>query len=189
MGPADALLLAGGVDRIRPARGFSHGRQGSRSAWPALAHGVFNQGRAGPAAPADHDRSLLRQVLEYKRVLGRDEVAERHLVKRKLPEEREHPVVIDRRSAWQADLFDFPAAGIAEGIADLLDQSLLGVVPEVRRDSKGAYRAHRHVLDPALLAYRFLRPFSRQDARIRDPPRRVDRLVHVREDLLLGVII
>src|SRR5215471_853832 len=70
--------------------------------------------------------SLLRgEVLQDQGIFGRDEVAERNLVEWELPEEREHPVVVDLRSAWQADLLDFPAAGLAEGIADLPDQSLL----------------------------------------------------------------
>ena len=39
--------------------------------------------------------SLLRgQVLKDQGILGRNEIAESHFVKRKLPEERENPVVV-----------------------------------------------------------------------------------------------
>src|SRR5215469_12225475 len=40
--------------------------------------------------------SLLRgQALEDQGILVRNEIAERHLVQRKLPEERENPVIVD----------------------------------------------------------------------------------------------
>src|SRR5215472_5346566 len=104
--------------------------------------------------------SLLRgQVLKDQGILDRDEIAERHLVKRKLPEERENPVVVNLRTAWQADLLNFPAAGLADRVADLPDQSLLGVVFEAGWDGERADRAHRYVLDPAVLADRLVRPF------------------------------
>src|SRR5262249_10118748 len=72
--------------------------------------------------------SLLRgQVLQDQGILGGNEVAERHHVQRKLPEERENPVVVDLRPAWQANLLNVPAAGLADRVADLPDQFLLGV--------------------------------------------------------------
>src|SRR5215469_2329919 len=84
--------------------------------------------------------SLLRgQVLEDQGVLGRDEIAERHLVKRKLPEEREHPVVVNLRSARQADLFDVPAARLSQSVADLPNKSLLRLELKARRNGKCAY--------------------------------------------------
>src|SRR5260370_4686088 len=111
--------------------------------------------------------SLLRgQVLEDQGILGCNEIAERHLVKRKFPEERENPVVVNLRSAWQADLLNFPAASLADRVADLPDQSLLGVVFESRWDAELSDRAHRYVLDSAILAYRFVRPFPHLDTRI-----------------------
>src|SRR5262249_55973186 len=107
------------------------------------------------------DGSLLgREVLEHQGVLGRDKVAERHLIKRKLPEEREHPVVVDLRSARQADLFDFPAARLSQSVADLPNKSLLRLELKARRNGKGTYRAHRHILDPTVLTHRVVRPFS-----------------------------
>src|SRR5262245_59939341 len=134
--------------------------------------------------------SLLRgQVLEDQGILGRNEVAERHLVKRKLPEERENPVVVNLRTAWQADLLNFPAAGLADRVADLPDQSLLGVVFEAGWDGERADRAHRYVLDPAILAHRFVRPFPDQDSRIRNRPGLVNLFVQLLEDLLLGAVI
>jgi hypothetical protein len=93
-------------------------------------------------------------------ILGRNEVAERHLVKRKLPEERENPVVVNNRSAGQANLLNFPAASLADRVADLSNRCLLGVVFEARWYGERADRAHRHVRDPAILAHRFVRPFS-----------------------------
>src|SRR5260370_18508468 len=111
--------------------------------------------------------SLLRgQVLEDQGILGRNEIAERHLVQLKLPEERENPVVVNLRSAWQADLLNFPAASLADRVADLPDQSLLAVVFDARRDGERADRAHRYVLDPAILAHRFVRPFSDPNPRV-----------------------
>src|SRR5260370_5879877 len=134
--------------------------------------------------------SLLRgQVLEDQGILGRKEIAERHLVKRKLPEERENPVVVNLRSAWQANLLNFPAASLADRVADLRNQSLLGVVFEARWDGERADRAHRYVLDPAILAHRFVRPFSDQDTRIRNRPSLVNLFVQLLEDLLLGAVI
>src|SRR5262245_24761557 len=78
------------------------------------------------------------QGLEDHGVLGRNEVAERHLVKRQLPEERENPVVGDLRPGWQANLLNLPAASLADRVADLPDQSLLGVVFEARWDGERA---------------------------------------------------
>src|SRR5262249_36913480 len=109
--------------------------------------------------------------------------------KRKLPEERENPVVVNLRSAWQADLLNFPAASLADRVADLPDQSLLGVVFEARWDGERADRAHRYVLDPAILAHRFVRPFSDQDTGVRNRPSLVNLLVQLLEDLLLGAVI
>src|SRR5262245_7606530 len=138
---------------------------------------------AGPA-------SLLRgQVLEDQGILGRNEVAERHLVKRKLPEERENPVVVNLRSAGQANLLNFPAASLSDRVADLPDQFLLGVVFEARWDGERADRAHRYVLDPAILAHRFVRPFSDQDTRVGNRPGLVDLFVQLLEDLLPGAVI
>src|SRR5215471_13547631 len=134
--------------------------------------------------------SLLgRQVLEHQGILGRQQVAEPHMVKRKVPEERENPVVVDLRSAWQANLLDFPAACLSDGVADLPDQPVLGVGLEAGRDGEGADRAHGHVLDPAVLAHRFVRPLPDQDTGVRNRPRGVDRLVHLSEDLLLGAVV
>ena len=66
--------------------------------------------------------SLLRgQVLKDEGILGRNEVAERHLVKRKLPEERENPVVVNLCSAWQVNLLNFPAASPADRLTGLPD--------------------------------------------------------------------
>ena len=76
---------------------------------------------------------LRRQVLKDQGILGRYEIAERHLVKRELPEEGENPVAVNLRSAWQMNLLNFPAASLVDRLADLQDQSLLGVVLEVRR--------------------------------------------------------
>jgi len=132
---------------------------------------------------------LRRQVLKDQGILGRYEIAERHLVKRKLPEERENPVVVNLRSAWQVNLLNFPAASLADRFADLPNQSLLGVVLEVRWDGERADRAHRYVLDPTILAHRFVRPFSDQDARIRNRPSLVNLFVQLLEDLLLGAVI
>src|SRR5215472_1532766 len=134
--------------------------------------------------------SLLRgQVLKDQGILGRDEIAERHLVKRKLPEERENPVVVDLRSAWQANLLNFPAAGAADRVADLPNQSLLGVAFEARWDGERADRAHGYVLDPAVLAHRFVRPFSDQNTRVRNRPCFVNLFVQLLKDLLLGAVI
>ena len=82
-----------------------------------------------------------------------------------------------------------PAAGPADRVADLPDQSLLGVVFEVRWDGERADRAHRQVLDPAILAHRFVRPFSDEDTRIRNRPSLVNLFVQLLEDLLLGAVI
>jgi hypothetical protein len=68
------------------------------------------------------------------------------------------PVVVNLRSAWQANLLNFPAAGLADRVADLPDQSLPGVVFKARWDGERADRAHRCVLDPTILAHRFVRP-------------------------------
>src|SRR5215470_7209176 len=134
--------------------------------------------------------SLLRgQVLQDQGILGRDEVAERHLVKRELPGERENPVVMNLRSAWQANLINFAAAGLADRVADLPGQFLLGVVFEAGWDGERADRAHRNVLDPAILARRFVRPFSDQDTRSGKRPGLVDLFVQLLEDLLLGAVI
>src|SRR5215472_3668830 len=132
---------------------------------------------------------LRRQVLEDEGILGRDEIAERHLVKRKLPKEREDPVVVNPRSAWQVNLLNFPAASLADRFADLPDQSPLGVVLQVRWDGERADRAHRYVLYPAILAHRFVRPFSDQDTCIRNRPSLVNLFVQLLEDLLLGAVI
>src|SRR5215831_5031503 len=133
---------------------------------------------------------LLRgQGLKDQGILGGNEIAERYLVKRKLPEERENPVVVDLRSAWQGNLLNFPAARLADRVADLPDQFLLGVVFEARWDGERADRAHRYVLDPAILAHRFVRPFSDQDTRVRNRPGLVNLLVQLLEDLLLGAVI
>ena len=129
------------------------------------------------------------QGLKDQGILGRNEIAERHLVKRKLPEERENPVAVNLRSAWQANLLNFPAASIADRGADLPDQFLLGVVFEARWDGERADRAHWYVLDPAILAYCFVRPFSDQDTRVKNRPSLVDLFVQLLEDLLLGAII
>jgi hypothetical protein len=57
---------------------------------------------------------LRRQVLKDQGILlGRYEIAERYLVKRKLPEERENPVVINLGSALQLNLLNYPAQGAA----------------------------------------------------------------------------
>src|SRR5215472_4016930 len=134
--------------------------------------------------------SLLRgQVLQDQGILVRYEIAERHLVKRKLPEERENPVVVDRRSAGQPNLLDVPAASLADRVADVPDQSLLGVVLKVWWDGERADRAHRYVLDPAVLAHCFVWPFSDQDTRIRNRPGLVNLFVQLLEDLLLGAVI
>src|ERR1700730_10471746 len=134
--------------------------------------------------------SLLRgQVLEDQGILGRNEIAERHLVKRKLPEERENPVVVNLCSAWQVNLLTFPAASLADRVADLPNQSLLGVVFEARWDGERADRAHRYVLDPTILAHRLARPFSDQDTRIRNRPSLVNLFVQLLEDLLPGAVI
>src|SRR5260370_31796437 len=82
-----------------------------------------------------------------------------------------------------------PAASLADRVADLPDQSVLGVVFEARRDGERADRAHRYVLDPAILAPRFVRPFSDQDTRIRNRPCLVKLFVQLLEDLLLGAVI
>src|SRR5215475_5657110 len=147
-----------------------------------------------PGAPSSSmtagSASLLRgQVLQDQGILARNEVAERHLVKRELPEERENPVVVNLRSAGQADLLNFPAAGLSDRVADLPDQFLLGVVFEARWDGERANRAHRYVLDPAILAHRFVRPFPDQDTRIRNRPGLVNLFVQFLEDLLLGAVI
>src|SRR5215469_6674190 len=130
-----------------------------------------------------------RQVLEDEGILGRNEVTKCHHIEGKFPEERENPVVVDLGPAWQANLLNFPAAGLADRVADLPDQSLLGVVFEVRWDGERTDRAHRHVLDPAILAHSFVRPFSDQDTRIRNRPSLVNLLVQLLEDLLLGAVI
>ena len=54
--------------------------------------------------------SLPRQALEDQGVLGREELAEPHMVKRQVPEEREYPIGVDLRSARRADLLDVPAS-------------------------------------------------------------------------------
>src|SRR5258708_38886670 len=84
---------------------------------------------------------LRRKVLKDQGILGRYEIAERHLVKRKLPEERENPVVVNLRSAWQVNLVNFPPASLADRLDDLPDHALLGVVLEVRWDGERADRA------------------------------------------------
>src|SRR5215472_5014009 len=160
-----------------------------RQASSALVATRRSPGSVGVSACREPRTLLRRQVLEHQGILGRNEVAERNLVKRKLPEEREDPVVVDLRSARQANLFDFPAASLSDGVADLPDQPLLCLELEARWDGKGAYRAHWHVLDPAVLAHGFVHPFPDQDARIRNGPRLVNRFVHLLEDLLLGAII
>src|SRR6516164_6310856 len=161
---------------------------------PACACGktrpTYGTGRAPSRCTSAGPASLLRgQALEDQRILGRNEFAERHLVKRKLPEERENPVVVNLRSAGQTDLLNFPAASLADRVADLPDQFLLGVVLEARWDGERADRAHRYVLDPAILAHRFVRPFPDQDTRIRNRPSLVDLFVQLLEDLLLGAVI
>src|SRR6266516_3264762 len=119
---------------------------------------IQHRTEASSSSIAAGSASLLRgEVLEDQGILGGNEIAERHLVKRKLPEERENPVVVNLRSAWQANLLDFPAASLADRVADVPDQSLFGVVFEVRWDGERADRAHRYVLDPAILAHRFVR--------------------------------
>src|SRR5262249_43651509 len=111
------------------------------------------------------------------------------MVQRKVPEEREHPVGVDLRSAWRADLLDVPVASLADRVADSLDQSQLGVVLDAGRDGKGADRAHRNAFDPAILAHRLVRPFPDQNARVRNRVRLVNRFVYLREDLLLGTVV
>ena len=55
---------------------------------------------------------LRRQVLKDQGILlGRYEIAERYLVKRKLPEERENPVVVNLGSALQLNLLNCRAPG------------------------------------------------------------------------------
>src|SRR5215471_14542432 len=152
--------------------------------------GIQHRAGAPSGSIAAGSASLLRRrVLQDEGILRRDEVAERHLVKRKLPEECENPVVVNLRSAWQADLFNVSAAGLADRLADLPHQSLLGVVLKAWRDGERANRAHRHVLDPAILAYRFVRPFPDQDTRIRNRPSLVNLFVQLLEDLFLGAVI
>src|SRR5215470_7866044 len=60
---------------------------------------------------------------------------------------------------------------------------------EARWDGERTDRAHRYVLDPAILAHRFVRPFPDQDTRIRNRPSLVDLFVQLLEDLLLGAVI
>jgi hypothetical protein len=62
-------------------------------------------------------------------------------------------------------------------------------VLEARWYGQGADRAHRHVLDPAILAHRFVRPFPDQNPRVRNRPRLVNRRVQLREDLLSGAVV
>src|SRR5207247_1695878 len=147
----------------------------SRINKPWSAPGITLARRSAP--PGDYRALQRRQVLEHQGILGRKKVTERHLVKRKLPEEREDPVVVNLRPAWQADLLDVPAASFPDRVADPLDQCPLGAELEARWDGEGADRAHRHALDPAILAHRLVRPFPDQDTRIRDRPRLVDRFV------------
>src|SRR5690242_11309804 len=149
----------------------------------------FSTGGSSGGVAAGSPSLLRGEVLEDQGILGRYEIAERHLVKRKLPEERENPVAVNLRSAWQVNLLNLPAAGLADGVADLPNQSLLGAVFEVRWDGKRADRAHRYVLDPAILADRFVRPFSDQDTRIRNRPSLVNLFVQLLEDLLFGAVI
>src|SRR5215467_6523349 len=80
----------------------------------------LHRARAPSSGVATGSASLLRrQVLKDQGILGCYEIAERHLVKPKLPEECEHPVVVNLRSAWQVNLLDFPAARLANRLADL----------------------------------------------------------------------
>src|SRR5262249_43218464 len=150
---------------------------------------IVTSGREYPPAALESYRLFGRQVLKDQGILGRYEIAERNFVKRELPEECEDPVVVNRRSAWQLNLLELPAAGIADRFADLLNQSLFGVVLEVRRYGERADRAHRYVLDAAVLAYRLVRPFSDQDTRIRNRPSLMNLFVQLLEDFLLGAVI
>src|SRR5215471_15881335 len=111
------------------------------------------------------------------------------MVQRKVPEEREHPVGVDLRSAWRPDLLDVPVAGFADRVADSLDQSQLGVVLDAGRDGQGADRAHRIILDPAILAHRLGRPLPSRNGRVRNRIRLVNCFVYLREDLLLGTVV
>jgi len=48
---------------------------------------------------------------------------------------------VHRRSAGQANLFDFSAASLTKGAADLRNQSPLGAEPKARWDGEAADRA------------------------------------------------
>src|SRR5207247_8977935 len=122
-------------------------------------------------------------------VYGGERFAGAPLASRGPQQGRKNPVFQILRPAWQVILLSFPAAGPADRVADLPDQSLLGVVFEVRWDGERADRAHRQVLDPAILAHRFVRPFSDEDTRIRNRPSLVNLFVQLLEDLLLGAVI